>query len=263
MRQKLRMSVLAGALGLAMPALAQSPAELAFWKSVQNSNNPAELQAYLDAYPRGRFAALARVRIAALRKAAPAPQPSAPPVAKEETPGGPASAPELRETQSATPQEPPNAAANPARAEMSRASKSLSAAVRAGNLEGVKEAIAQKADVNALDDTGMPPMGLAALLGRQEIIAFLATKGADVNRNDRFGFTPLMNAAIRGQADATRLLIALHADPALKGGNGNDPLGAARPSGPGDRRYEGKVAVGKMLEAAIATRSPSGGARQR
>jgi formylglycine-generating enzyme required for sulfatase activity len=41
-------------------------AELAFWESVQDSENPDELRAYLDAYPEGRFAALARLRIKAL-----------------------------------------------------------------------------------------------------------------------------------------------------------------------------------------------------
>lgn len=39
------------------------PAEAAFWHSVSRSNNPAELQAYLDTYPQGRFAAIARERL--------------------------------------------------------------------------------------------------------------------------------------------------------------------------------------------------------
>ncbi|HUQ26822.1 MAG TPA: hypothetical protein VM140_14245 [Burkholderiales bacterium] len=62
------------------PALAQidSPAEIAFWESVRDSRNPAELQAYLDQYPNGRFAALAKVRLAALAKPAAAAQPVAP-----------------------------------------------------------------------------------------------------------------------------------------------------------------------------------------
>ncbi len=36
--------------------------ELAFWDSIKNSTNPADYQAYLQTYPNGRFAALARVR---------------------------------------------------------------------------------------------------------------------------------------------------------------------------------------------------------
>jgi hypothetical protein len=40
------------------------PGDLAFWQSIQNSTNPAEYEAYLKAYPTGRFAALARIRFA-------------------------------------------------------------------------------------------------------------------------------------------------------------------------------------------------------
>jgi len=45
--------------------------EVSFWESVRNSRDPAELQAYLDRYPNGVFAPLARSRLAAL-SAAPA-----------------------------------------------------------------------------------------------------------------------------------------------------------------------------------------------
>ena len=38
-------------------------AELSFWESVKDSDNPAELRAYLEAYPTGHFAALARIRL--------------------------------------------------------------------------------------------------------------------------------------------------------------------------------------------------------
>ncbi len=38
--------------------------ELAFWDAVKDSSNPADYRAYLEQYPQGRFAALARVRAA-------------------------------------------------------------------------------------------------------------------------------------------------------------------------------------------------------
>jgi hypothetical protein len=44
---------------------ADSQAEVSFWESVRTNSNPAELQAYLDQYPNGRFAVLARNRLAA------------------------------------------------------------------------------------------------------------------------------------------------------------------------------------------------------
>lgn len=44
------------------PASRPDAYELAFWESIRASENAAEYRAYLDAYPNGRFAALARAR---------------------------------------------------------------------------------------------------------------------------------------------------------------------------------------------------------
>lgn len=232
---------------LAAPAFAQDAGEIEFWKSVQNSKNPAEFQAYLDTYPNGRFAPLARLRITQLGgkpAASPAERPAATP--QQAAPASPAPPAEPGRAEA------PPAGENPAPAAEHAAG--LGAAIRDGDMTAVRAAVAGGADVNALDERGMPPIGLAALLGKPDIIAYLAANGADVNRNDRFGFTPLMDAAIRGQPEAARVLLALGADPTLKGGNGNDPLGAARPNGPADRHYAGKMAVTKLLQAAIAAR---------
>ncbi len=49
-----------------------SDAEVAFWESVRDSDDPAELEAYLERYPTGHFAALARLRIKKLSGVAPA-----------------------------------------------------------------------------------------------------------------------------------------------------------------------------------------------
>ncbi|MGT2508139.1 SUMF1/EgtB/PvdO family nonheme iron enzyme [Cupriavidus basilensis] len=43
--------------------------ELTFWDSIKNSNFPSDYEAYLKAYPNGRFAPLARARIERLRAA--------------------------------------------------------------------------------------------------------------------------------------------------------------------------------------------------
>jgi formylglycine-generating enzyme required for sulfatase activity len=45
-------------------------AELLFWESMKDSRNPEELRAYIDAYPDGRFALLARARLKALSQEA-------------------------------------------------------------------------------------------------------------------------------------------------------------------------------------------------
>lgn len=51
--------------------------ELAFWDSVRDSDDPAAVQAYLDQYPNGAFAALARLRLAKLKARAASPKPKA------------------------------------------------------------------------------------------------------------------------------------------------------------------------------------------
>ncbi len=48
--------------------------ELMFWESVKDSKDPAEHQAYLDRYPDGRFAVLARLKLAAVKET-PEPEP--------------------------------------------------------------------------------------------------------------------------------------------------------------------------------------------
>lgn len=46
--------------------------ELTFWESIKDSNYASDYEAYLKAYPNGRFAALAKARIERLKAAAPA-----------------------------------------------------------------------------------------------------------------------------------------------------------------------------------------------
>jgi len=49
------------------PAAAAPDREGVFWDSMRSSSNPADFEAYLQTYPNGAFAALARSRVAALR----------------------------------------------------------------------------------------------------------------------------------------------------------------------------------------------------
>ena len=50
-------------------AALDSSVEVAFWNSVQGTSAVVELQTYLDRYPTGAYADLARIRIEALRAA--------------------------------------------------------------------------------------------------------------------------------------------------------------------------------------------------
>ncbi|MGH6768877.1 MAG: caspase family protein [Xanthobacteraceae bacterium] len=67
--------------GAGKPPASSTPAyELAYWDSIKNTTNVHELEAYLKAYPNGAFVALAKLRIAELRRqAAPEPPVTRPP----------------------------------------------------------------------------------------------------------------------------------------------------------------------------------------
>jgi uncharacterized caspase-like protein len=79
------------------PAAAAAPGgdvvELAFWDSIKQSTSAADYGAYLEAFPAGRFAPLARARLAAANatEAAPRPAPAAAPEAV--APAAPRAAP--------------------------------------------------------------------------------------------------------------------------------------------------------------------------
>ena len=82
---------------------AQNPAEIAFWSSVKDAKNPAELRAYLTAFPNGLFSQLARLRIEELEKpqtapAAPARATAPSPPSPQQTPSTPATAVDFSST---------------------------------------------------------------------------------------------------------------------------------------------------------------------
>jgi hypothetical protein len=60
------------------PAAADSAVEMMFWESVRASTDPADFRAYLEKYPNGSFAPLARNRLAALGQAQGSPPSGAP-----------------------------------------------------------------------------------------------------------------------------------------------------------------------------------------
>ena len=66
-------------------------------------------------------------------------------------------------------------------------------AAETGNIEAVKQAIADGADVNAKFD-GWTPLHYSAGFGRKEIVELLITAGADVNAKNEWGGTPLDEA---------------------------------------------------------------------
>ena len=92
-----------------------------------------------------------------------------------------------------------------------------------GNIEAVKQHIADGTDVNAKNKYGRTPLHRAASLGRREIAGLLIANGADVNANS-YGWTPLHNAASWGRKEIVELLIAGGADVNAKDNAGTTPL---------------------------------------
>ena len=81
-------------------------------------------------------------------------------------------------------------------------------AAEAGNIEAVKQAIADGADVNAKDFAGATPLHRAAQAGHNEIAELLIVKGADVNAKNNLGGTSLHFSAGNGHKETVELLIS-------------------------------------------------------
>jgi formylglycine-generating enzyme required for sulfatase activity len=63
-----------------LPKSGEAQYELEFWESIKNSTHAEDYKAYLQAYPDGRFASLARARAARYATSSPPAAPPAPPV---------------------------------------------------------------------------------------------------------------------------------------------------------------------------------------
>ena len=101
-------------------------------------------------------------------------------------------------------------------------------AVKAGNIETVKQHLDAGADVNAKDDVvEWTPLLHAAEGGHKEIIELLIAKGADVNAKNLRGETSLYDVVGRGHKEIAELLIAAGADVNAKNTLGWTPLARA------------------------------------
>ena len=79
-------------------------------------------------------------------------------------------------------------------------------AAEAGNIEAVKQHLAEGADVNAKGEKGETPLHGAAFTGRMEVVELLIENGADVNAKDEDGATPLLYATLSGHKETADLL---------------------------------------------------------
>ena len=107
----------------------------------------------------------------------------------------------------------------------------LLAAAETGDLEGVREALAAGADVNARDKWGRTPLHQATRWGRVDVVRLLLDAGAEADARTRWGDTPLHRAAWNGCAEAVRLLLEHGADVGAKDIRNRTPLDRARAEG--------------------------------
>ena len=90
------------------------------------------------------------------------------------------------------------------------ADRALLDAAKKGNIETVKQHLADGADVNVKDKVGGTPLHLAAFNGHKEIVELLIANGADVNaKSDDVGRTPL-DLAIHFKHPETTALLRKH-----------------------------------------------------
>ena len=99
----------------------------------------------------------------------------------------------------------------------------LVGAARAGNLEAIKQHIADGADVNVLHFE-MPPLTWAAVMGQTEAAELLLQHGADINGRNREGNTALHLAMFLGRAETAELLLKSGADVTAKNDDGATPI---------------------------------------
>jgi len=86
---------------------------------------------------------------------------------------------------------------------------SLHVAAAVGNIEAVKQHLADGADVNAKDANGEIPLHIAAT---KEIAELLIANSANISAKDHLGWTPLHGASSKGLKTVVELLIAEGAD---------------------------------------------------
>ena len=115
---------------------------------------------------------------------------------------------------------------------------SIHDAAKRGDIEAVKQYLADNANVNSKDSKGMTPFAkdntigrtplhIAAGAGHKKIVELLIAKGADVNAMDIIEWSPLHYATIWKHKEIVELLIANGADVNAKDMHDETPLDGA------------------------------------
>ena len=118
---------------------------------------------------------------------------------------------------------------NPTEGENAFSVETIWDAASNGNLNVVKQAIANGMDVDMKEPkSGGTLLSTAALMGHTEIVALLLEHGADVNARSKDGGTALHAAAFLGRAETVKLLLDRGADTTLRHKMGGTAIDGAK-----------------------------------
>lgn len=196
----------AGAKVAALPAVAppdRQTREDLLWESAQHSNLSADYQAYLDAFPNGFFAQMAKNRIASLESPAAAPAERTSSAAGPAERTSPAAAPAEKESPNAAPAEKQSPAAAPAETDW-KAEIGTADIEKALDLTPTDQKEIQQR-LTAVSLYGGPATGALDLPTRSAITEWQKTRGAALTSF----LGPMQLAALRAESeDAYQKLLA-------------------------------------------------------
>ncbi|GFR48770.1 hypothetical protein Agub_g10591 [Astrephomene gubernaculifera] len=127
-------------------------------------------------------------------------------------------------------------------------------AAKHGDLEAASRFMEEGADVNAPNERGVSPLGVAVGFNRLEIVKLLISKGADLTFRDPKQNTLMHYAAGYGRLAVLKALLAAGAELEAQNGAGQTPLDVAKLNG---EREVVKFLLEKVVAAAKAAEAPA------
>lgn len=109
-------------------------------------------------------------------------------------------------------------------AEAAPPSSTILEAAFLGNVDAVKEHIANGSDLNLKDAYGSTALSIAATFGKTEIALLLIDGGADLTTTSADGSTPLHTAAFLGRTEIVRALLDKNVNVAAQNNYGSTAL---------------------------------------
>tara|TARA_B100001123_G_scaffold176250_1_gene202179 strand:+ start:88 stop:699 length:612 start_codon:yes stop_codon:yes gene_type:complete len=101
------------------------------------------------------------------------------------------------------------------------AEKTLSAVIKAGDMQALSQLTAEGADVNARDAEGYTPLASAVLHGEPQAALLLLSLGAEVDTREPEGWTPLYLAYLQDKVEMANLLHKAGAEVNIREENGD------------------------------------------